>query len=104
MSRYRRWNELLELLAADGQLQVEHAAAVLGVSAATVRRDFDELAMVWLGQLQRKPRWIASKTAEMVNHVRNNMFHGVKVPDDRADRELVEHVNSLLLGILDALK
>jgi DeoR family transcriptional regulator, aga operon transcriptional repressor len=44
VSRYRRWNELLELLAAEGQLQVERAAAVLGVSAATVRRDFDELA------------------------------------------------------------
>src|SRR5712691_2331102 len=44
MSRYRRWNELLELLAADGQLQVERAAEALGVSAATVRRDFDELA------------------------------------------------------------
>jgi Transcriptional regulators of sugar metabolism len=43
VSRYRRWNELLELLAADGQLQVERAAQVLGVSAATVRRDFDEL-------------------------------------------------------------
>ena len=25
MSRYRRWNELLELLAAAGQLQVEDA-------------------------------------------------------------------------------
>ena len=44
MSRYRRWNELLELLAAAGQLQVEEAAKELGVSAATVRRDFDELA------------------------------------------------------------
>ena len=44
MSRYRRWNELLELLAAAGQLQVEEAAKALGVSAATVRRDFDELA------------------------------------------------------------
>ena len=44
MSRYRRWNGLLELLAADGQLQVERAAQVLGVSAATIRRDFDELA------------------------------------------------------------
>src|SRR5499427_2354584 len=44
VSRYRRWNELLELLAADGQLQVDRAAEVLGVSAATVRRDFDELA------------------------------------------------------------
>src|SRR5580704_402113 len=43
VSRYRRWNELLELLAAAGQLQVEEAADALGVSAATVRRDFDEL-------------------------------------------------------------
>jgi len=44
VSRYRRWNELLELLAADGQLTVEKAATALGVSAATVRRDFDDLA------------------------------------------------------------
>jgi DeoR family transcriptional regulator, aga operon transcriptional repressor len=44
VSRYRRWNELLELLATAGQLQVEEAAKALGVSAATVRRDFDELA------------------------------------------------------------
>ena len=44
MSRYRRWNELLELLATAGQLQVEEAAKALRVSPATVRRDFDELA------------------------------------------------------------
>jgi DeoR family transcriptional regulator, aga operon transcriptional repressor len=44
VTRYSRWNELLELLASDGQLQVEHAAERLGVSAATVRRDFNELA------------------------------------------------------------
>ncbi len=44
MSRYRRWNELLELLAANGQLQVDRAAQELGVSEATVRRDLDELS------------------------------------------------------------
>ena len=44
MTRYRRWNELLELLGADGQLQVEPAAQALGVSPATIRRDLDELA------------------------------------------------------------
>jgi len=44
VTRYRRWNELLELLAAEGQLQVEEAAKALGVSEATVRRDLDELA------------------------------------------------------------
>jgi len=44
VSRYRRWNQLLELLAAEGQLQVDHAALMLGVSSATIRRDFDNLA------------------------------------------------------------
>lgn len=44
MSRYSRWNQLLELLAAEGQLQVEEVAQRLGVSTATIRRDFDELA------------------------------------------------------------
>jgi len=34
VTRYRRWNELLELLGADGQLQVEPAAQALGVPAA----------------------------------------------------------------------
>jgi DeoR family transcriptional regulator of aga operon len=44
VSRYSRWNQLLELLASEGQLQVEVAAAALGVSTATIRRDFDDLA------------------------------------------------------------
>ncbi len=44
MSRYQRWNELLDLLPGDGQLTVAEAARVLGVSEATIRRDLDELA------------------------------------------------------------
>jgi DeoR family transcriptional regulator, aga operon transcriptional repressor len=39
-----RWNTLLELLAQDGQLSVEDAATGMTVSAATIRRDFDQLA------------------------------------------------------------
>jgi DeoR family transcriptional regulator of aga operon len=44
MSRYERWNDLLSLLAGRGRLSVEDAAGELGVSAATIRRDFDQLA------------------------------------------------------------
>ena len=44
MSRYERWNTLLELLAKEGRLSVEQAAEGLAVSAAIIRRDFDELA------------------------------------------------------------
>ncbi|WP_060879664.1 DeoR/GlpR family DNA-binding transcription regulator [Streptomyces scabiei] len=44
MSRDARWQTLLELLAEQGRLDVEEAAAALGVSAATIRRDLDRLA------------------------------------------------------------
>jgi DeoR family transcriptional regulator, aga operon transcriptional repressor len=44
LSRYERWNGLLSLLAGRGRLSVEEAATELSVSAATIRRDFDQLA------------------------------------------------------------
>ncbi|MBA2945938.1 DeoR/GlpR family DNA-binding transcription regulator [Streptomyces himalayensis] len=44
MSRDARWKTLLELLVERGRLDVEEAAAELDVSAATIRRDFDQLA------------------------------------------------------------
>ena len=44
MSRHQRWNELLDLMPADGQLSVADAARQLGVSQATIRRDLDQLA------------------------------------------------------------
>jgi DeoR family transcriptional regulator of aga operon len=44
MSRNERVNRILELVAKRGSLDVESAAKTLGVSVATVRRDFDELA------------------------------------------------------------
>ena len=44
MSRDARWSALLELLAEHGRLDVDDAAAALAVSAATIRRDLDQLA------------------------------------------------------------
>jgi DeoR family transcriptional regulator of aga operon len=44
MDRYVRWNRLLELLTDTGRVSVEDAAGRLGVSQATIRRDFDQLA------------------------------------------------------------
>lgn len=39
-----RWTTLLDMVAADGGVEIDDAAARLEVSAATVRRDLDELA------------------------------------------------------------
>ncbi|MCZ0999619.1 DeoR/GlpR family DNA-binding transcription regulator [Streptomyces mirabilis] len=39
-----RWSALLDMLTRDGRIEVEAAATALGASAATIRRDLDELA------------------------------------------------------------
>jgi DeoR family transcriptional regulator, aga operon transcriptional repressor len=44
VDRYARWNALVELLAERGRVTVEEAADTLGVSQATIRRDFDQLS------------------------------------------------------------
>jgi DeoR family transcriptional regulator of aga operon len=44
VDRYARWNALIELLAGNGRVTVAGAAVTLGVSEATIRRDFDQLA------------------------------------------------------------
>jgi DeoR family transcriptional regulator, aga operon transcriptional repressor len=44
MSRNERLNRILELVSNRGELDVETAVKQIGVSAATIRRDFDELA------------------------------------------------------------
>ncbi|MFG2432641.1 DeoR/GlpR family DNA-binding transcription regulator [Streptomyces sp. NPDC048590] len=44
MSRDARWNALLELVGKNGRVEVEDAATTLDVSAATIRRDLDQLA------------------------------------------------------------
>jgi hypothetical protein len=76
---------------------------VVNTYTTELRRELDELALFWSGNDKpRKPGWIATRTAEMLNHIRNNLFHGIKAPDDEADRALLEHVNPILLGILEA--
>ncbi len=43
MSSHERWTALLDILGRDGRLDVAGAAAELRVSAATIRRDLDQL-------------------------------------------------------------
>ncbi|WP_344060910.1 DeoR/GlpR family DNA-binding transcription regulator [Terrabacter lapilli] len=43
-SRASRWSTMLDRLATQGRLGVSEAAELLGVSEATIRRDFSELA------------------------------------------------------------
>lgn len=42
--------------------------------------------------------------AEIINQVRNNLFHGRKLYDDREDRELLELVNPVITSILTSIE
>ena len=43
MARNQRLNQILEFVSKHGSMDVDTASAMLGISVATVRRDFDEL-------------------------------------------------------------
>ena len=88
------------LAARKGNGTHEPIVDVYPTSPQHLRGLFDTLAKVWTGEETRKPKWEADAIAELVNHIRNHMFHGLKNPDDAADQELIEHVNPILLGVL----
>jgi DeoR family transcriptional regulator, aga operon transcriptional repressor len=63
MSAHERWNALLEMLSRDGSIEVAGAARELEVSAATIRRDLDQLA-----QQQMITRTRGGATANSVSY------------------------------------
>lgn len=85
-----------------GTVREGHIVDVYPGSPPHLRELFDTLSLVWEGNAKRKPVWVARATAELINHIRNHVFHGVKCPDDSADQELIKHLNPILLGVLTA--
>jgi DeoR family transcriptional regulator of aga operon len=91
VSRYRRWNELLELLAANGQVQIEDAAKALNVSAATVRRDLDEL-----GRQQMLTRIRGGAVAQGVNYDLPLRYKTERHPSEK------QRIGALAAGLVQA--
>jgi DeoR family transcriptional regulator of aga operon len=63
MSAHERWNALLEMVSEYGSVEVTDAARELAVSAATIRRDLDQLA-----QQQMLTRTRGGATANSVSY------------------------------------
>jgi hypothetical protein len=70
--------------------------------AKALRILFQALAAHYSGGRQAKPGTIVDAVVELLNHVRNNLFHGIKNPDDVDDRELLKRLNPLLRAVLKA--
>jgi hypothetical protein len=61
---------------------------------------FDDLSRAWLSQWKRSPTFVARATAEVLNTVRNNTFHGGKAPEDSDDQQLLYRINNILVALL----
>lgn len=65
-----------------------------------LRTRFRWLAEHYAGVRECKPGLIVEAVAELINHVRNNLFHGIKDPEDVDDQELVQHLIPVLRAVL----
>ena len=66
-----------------------------------LKRKFEKLAAHYSGKPSLSDEALVDAIAELLNKIRNSVFHGVKVYDDREDVKLLEHVNLLLAAILE---
>jgi hypothetical protein len=69
-----------------------------------LRNLFTTLATHYSGGDQGKPGRIVEAVVELLNHVRNNLFHGIKSPTDVDDLELLKRLNPLLKAVLILLR
>lgn len=69
-------------------------------NATHLRQLFSRLSDHYSNRKPAKPGLVAQAVIELLNHVRNNLFHGIKDPDDVDDRELLRRLNPLLRAVL----
>jgi hypothetical protein len=77
-----------------------HGNPILDTGNRDLRQHFTNLSRHYAGQARLSPELLVSYTAELLNKIRNNLFHGRKIYDDREDLALLELVTPLLSDIL----
>ncbi len=65
-----------------------------------LKSKFKAFAEHFSGGTKLPPALLVEYTAELVNKVRNNLFHGLKIYDDREDLQVLELLTPLLSDIL----
>lgn len=78
----------------------EHGNPLVDTGNPNLRDKFSRLAAHYTQNATLPQADLVETVAELLNKIRNNLFHGVKVYDDREDIALLELVNPVLLEIL----
>ncbi len=69
-------------------------------AAPQLSEKFAKLAAHYSVSPSLSERDLVDAVAELLNKIRNNVFHGVKVYDDHEDFDLLQHANPILVAIL----
>jgi hypothetical protein len=86
-----------------GRLRARHRGVILD-TLGQVRPILDQLSHHYRGGPTLSPASLAQSFGEMVNKVRNNLFHGIKEYDSDSDRELLELINPVLHDLILAIE
>lgn len=66
-----------------------------------LRNYFKQLSQHYLGASPLSAENLVVYVAELLNKIRNNVFHGVKVYDDASDSDLLREINPILTSIIN---
>jgi hypothetical protein len=77
-----------------------HRNPILDTGNRKLRDQFAHLANHYSDATRMDDTALVVAVAELLNKVRNNTFHGIKVYDDREDVDLLTLVNPVLMEIL----
>jgi len=78
----------------------QHGSPIVDTGNTDLRRRFARLAAHYTQGPRLSDDELVRNVAELFNKIRNNVFHGVKVYDDRDDIAVLEQVNPVLVAVL----
>ena len=84
----------------SGRHGTSHGNAIIDTGSPELRSKFSKLASHYKQGPILPPSELAETMAELLNKIRNNLFHGEKMYDDKEDPALLELVNPVLTDIL----
>lgn len=77
-----------------------HGNLIIDTGNPNLRKLFTKLSRHYVADQVMQQDEHVTAIAELLNKVRNNVFHGAKVYDDAEDLELLRRVNPVLLAVL----
>jgi hypothetical protein len=75
--------------------------SIIDTGNRNLRKRFARLSRHYTAAPCMQDDELVTAVAELLNKVRNNVFHGVKVYDDKEDLDLLRNVNPVLLAVLE---